>query len=57
MTKRGLPNPERNETLLWLKEPENQGGNGAGVLVVGVTTHQGARESRAQGEGQQVFPS
>jgi hypothetical protein len=29
-------------------------GNGVPVVVVGVTTHQGGRESRQQGEGAQV---
>jgi hypothetical protein len=30
-------------------------GNGAGVVVAEVTLRQGARESRVQGEGQQIF--
>ena len=35
--------------------PENQTGNGAGIVVGGVTSTQGAWESQAQGKGQQVF--
>lgn len=31
-----------------------QQGDGVTVVVVGVTSHRGARESRAQGEGSQV---
>ena len=30
-------------------------GDGAAIVVAGVTTGQGARESRAQGEGRQVI--
>ena len=41
--------------MLWLKGLKIRPGNGAGVVVDGVTTIHGARESRAQGEGQQVF--
>jgi hypothetical protein len=37
----------------WPTGREAQGDGGA-VVVVGVTTHRGARESRAQGEGHQV---
>jgi hypothetical protein len=29
-------------------------GNGVPIVVVGVTSHQGERESRSQGEGEQV---
>jgi hypothetical protein len=29
-------------------------GNGVSIVVVGITTHQGERESRSQGEGRQV---
>lgn len=34
--------------------PDNAGGDGALVVVVGVATDQGGRESRLQGEGAQV---
>ena len=38
----------------WPKKGDLQG-HGVLVVVVGVTTHQGGRESRPQGEGEQVI--
>ena len=44
--------PRRTTRLPTGREPY---GDGASVVVVGVTTDQGGRESRLQGEGRQVF--
>lgn len=39
----------------WDHRPSTAGGDGVLVVVAGVTTGQGERESRSQGEGAQVM--
>jgi hypothetical protein len=41
----------------WDHRPSTAGGDGAPVVVAGVTPGRGERESRLQGEGAQVMPA
>jgi hypothetical protein len=56
VTKRGLPLSEGGPTAM-AQRLKIRRGNGACIVVDGVTTIQGVRESHTQGEGKQVYQS
>ena len=49
------PRSQRGRSGWAHRRPSGQGGGGAAVVVAGVTTCRGGRESRSQGEGRQWF--